>query len=134
MSAPPIYSALADLILIAHVALVLFVIAGEIVTLIGWARAWAWTRDLHFRMAHLLCIGIVVLETWFGVTCPLTTLENHLRRLAGEAGYPASFIGTWLDRLLFYNAPDWAFTTVYSLFALAVFATYFLYPPKFRHG
>ena len=134
MSVIPLYSTLADLTLIVHVALVLFVIAGQIVTLIGWARGWPWTRGLLFRMAHLLCIGIVVLETWLGVTCPLTTLENHLRRLAGEAGYPTSFIGTWLDRLLFYNAPDWAFTTVYSVFALAVLATYILYPPRFRHG
>jgi hypothetical protein len=134
MGAAPLYSTLADLILILHVTLVLFVIGGQIVTLIGWARTWAWTRGLLFRMAHLLCIGSVVLESWFGMTCPLTTLENHLRQLAGEAGYSASFIGTWLDRLLFYNAPDWAFTTVYSLFALVVLATYILYPPRFRHG
>jgi hypothetical protein len=129
-----LYSTLADLTLIAHVALVMFVVFGQLAILIGWARCWAWTRAAPFRLTHLASIVVVMLETWIGVACPLTVLENHWRQLAGQAGYQTSFIGTWLDRLLFYNAPDWLFTTLYTLFALAVLATYILYPPRFRHG
>lgn len=134
MSLPTLYTALADLTLIAHVALVIFVVCGQVVILIGWARGWAWTRGVLFRLAHLASIVVVMLETWFGVDCPLTVLENHWRQLAGQTGYQASFIGTWLDRLLFYDAPDWLFTALYSLFALAVLATFIRYPPRFRHG
>ena len=134
MSLPTIYNTLADLTLIAHVALVIFVVFGQLVILIGWARVWRWTRGALFRLTHLASIVVVMLETWFGAACPLTVLENHWRQLAGQAGYQASFIGAWLDRLLFYNAPDWLFTALYTLFALAVLATFILYPPRFRHG
>jgi hypothetical protein len=133
MTIPTPYNALADLTLIVHVALVMFVVFGQIAILIGWARAWAWTRGAMFRLMHLASIVVVMLETWVGVTCPLTALENHWRQLAGQAGYQTSFIGAWLDRLLFYNAPNWLFTTLYSLFTLAVLATFILYPPRFRH-
>ncbi len=131
---PTLYNTLADLILLVHMALVMFVLLGQGAILIGWARNWDWTRGVALRLAHLASIFFVMLETWFGVACPLTVLENHWRRLAGQTGYPASFIGSWLDRLLFYNAPDWLFTTVYTLFALAVLATFILYPPRFRHA
>jgi len=134
MSLPTLYSTLADLTLIAHFALVMFVVCGQFTILIGWARGWGWTRGALFRLTHLASIVVVMLETWFGVACPLTTLENHWRQLAGQAAYQTSFIGVWLDRLLFYTAPDWVFTTLYTLFALTVLATYILYPPRFRHG
>ena len=130
---PAFYSLLADLTLIGHATLVVFVLGGQIAILIGWARAWVWTRGALFRSVHLACIGSVMLEAWFGVTCPLTDLENNFRRLAGEAGYPATFIGSWLDRLLFYSAPEWVFIAAYTLFALVVLLTYLLYPPRFRH-
>ncbi len=134
MNLPMFYNMLADLILIVHVALVMFVVFGQCGILIGWARDWAWTRGVIFRVAHLAGIVVVMLETWFGVDCPLTILEDHWRQLAGQAGYQAGFIATWLDRLLFYNAPDWLFTALYTLFALAVLASFILYPPRFRHA
>jgi hypothetical protein len=134
MNHPTLYNTLADLVLIAHAALVGFVIFGQVAILIGWARGWPWTRGAVFRLMHLTSIVGVMLETWFGVACPLTVLESHWRGQAGQAGYETGFIGTWLDRLLFYAAPDWLFTTLYTLFALVVLATYILYPPRFRHG
>jgi len=134
MTSTSFYHWLADLTLLTHALLVAFVIGGELLTLIGWARTWAWTRERIFRFAHLGCILIVMLEAWFGVACPLTTLEDEWRRRAGEAAYSGSFISTWLDRLLFYSAPPWAFTLTYSLFAALVLATFLWYPPRPRHG
>lgn len=134
MTLPRLYNTLADLTLVAHVALVMFVLFGQLAILLGWARGWTRTRGALFRLTHLASIVVVMIETWFDVTCPLTALENHWRQLAGQAGYQTSFIGTWLDRLLFYNAPDWLFTTLYTLFALTVLATFILYPPRLRHG
>ena len=51
-----------------------------------------WVRGARFRYAHLAAIGVVVLQAWFGIECPLTTLESALRTRAGEAGYGMSFI------------------------------------------
>jgi hypothetical protein len=75
---------------------------------------------------------IVVLQSWLGVYCPLTLLESHLRQLTGAPGYPMSFIGYWLYRLLYYRAPWWMFTLVYSLFGLLVIAAWVGHPPRRR--
>jgi hypothetical protein len=87
---------------------------------------------LWFRLAHLGAIAIIVAETWFGVVCPLTTLEMWLRRKTGETTYAGSFIQHWLQRILYYDAPPWVFTLAYSLFALAVVATWWYFPPRTR--
>ena len=126
------YRLLADVTLSVHAGFVLFVLGGQILILIGWARRWSWTRNGIFRWSHLAGIGYVVLEAWFGIPCPLTILENKLRALTGDGMYEMSFIGYWLDRLLFYTAPEWVFTAVYSAFALIVGITFRAYPPR-RH-
>jgi hypothetical protein len=36
-----------------------------------------------------------------GAICPLTPLENHLRRLGGEAGYTGGFLAHYLSALLY---------------------------------
>lgn len=124
------YSLLADLILVVHAGYVLFIIGGQILILAGWTKNWQWPRNFWFRIVHLIAIGFVMLETWIGMTCPLTTLENLFRDKAGMAIYERSFIGEWINRLLFYDAPVWAFTLIYTLFFLLVFLTLWLYPPS----
>ena len=123
------YSLLADLILFVHAGYVLFIIGGQILILVSWIKNWQWPRNFWFRIVHLTAIGFVMLETWVGLVCPLTTLENLFREKAGMATYEKSFIGEWVSRLLFYDAPVWVFTLVYTLFFLLVFFTLWLYPP-----
>lgn len=125
-----LYAWLADGVLVLHASYVLFVVGGQLLIVAGWIRHWAWTRNGWFRWLHLGAIGFVVVEAWLGVRCPLTLLENNLRELAGSARYDMSFIGYWLGRLLFYTAPAWAFTLLYSLFGLLVVITLVLYPPR----
>ncbi len=126
------YGFLADAIVLIHALFVLFVVGGQILILAGWVGGWAWTRNRVLRIAHLAAIGFVVLETWLGIVCPLTLLENNLRSLAGQERYEMSFIGYWLNQLLFFSFPAWVFTLLYSLFFLLVAITYFLYPPQWR--
>jgi len=123
---------LADLLGMLHTLFVLFVVGGQILILAGWAAGWSYTRNFIFRIMHLAAIGFVVLETWFGILCPLTVIESDLRRQAGRAGLGDSFIGYWLDRLLYYQAPAWVFEAVYGVFGALVVATFVLYPPKRR--
>ncbi len=122
--------ALADATLVIHAAYVLFVLGGQLLILSGWVLGWRWTCRPVFRLLHLLAIAFVVLEAWFGVTCPLTRLENILRARADSATYDRSFLSYWLDRLIFYAAPDWIFTLIYTVFAALVILTWVAYPPR----
>ena len=64
------------------------------------------------------------------MVCPLTIWENALRRVAGENGYPGTFIGYWVGRLVYYEAPPWVFTVAYTLFGAIVLASWFLVKPR----
>ncbi|MCR4300045.1 MAG: DUF2784 domain-containing protein [Sulfuricaulis sp.] len=121
---------LADLTLGLHATFILFVVAGQCLILTGWALGWDWPRHRLFRWLHLLAIGFVVLETWFGVTCPLTSLESIFRNIGGVAEYENGFIRHWTQRLVFYSAPSWVFTLIYTVFAGFVGLSWFLYPPR----
>ncbi|MDH4101105.1 MAG: DUF2784 domain-containing protein [Nitrospirota bacterium] len=127
---PDFYNILADLTVALHALFVLFVVGGQALILTGWLRKWHWVRSLTFRLLHCAAILFVVISTWLGMICPLTTLENYLRRLAGTGAYEMSFIGYWLNRLLFYRAPDWAFILIYTVFGGLVVITYIVYPPQ----
>ncbi|MEO7336736.1 MAG: DUF2784 domain-containing protein [Caldimonas sp.] len=128
-----VYSRLADAVLVLHVGVVAFVVGGLVAIVLGRVRRWRWSDALGFRVAHLLAIGVVVAEAWFDVVCPLTTLEAALRARAHEATYGGSFIGHWLQRLIFYDAPPAVFTAAYSLFGLAVIASWWFFPPRRHH-
>jgi signal transduction histidine kinase len=124
------FSFLADLTVLVHAIFVLFVVGGQILIVVGWLRKWIFTQNIIFRWLHLAAIGYVVLESWLGITCPLTLLENYLRFLAGETSYHQSFIGYWVHYFLFYTAPPWVFTLVYSIFGSLVLFTFIMYPPR----
>ncbi len=122
---------LADATLVAHGSFIVFVVGGQTLILMGWACGWCWVRGALFRIAHLLAIGVVVLQAWLRVPCPLTVLEQHLRTLAGDSVYDGSFVAYWLHRLIFFDAPHWVFTTVYTLFGALVVLSFMGCPPKF---
>lgn len=123
---------LADAILVVHVLFVCFVVFGLVAVYLGYFLNWLWVRNLSFRLLHSLAIGIVVLQSWLGVICPLTIWEMALRKEAGAGTYAGSFIQHWLHQLLFYTAPEWVFMLLYSAFGLLVLASWFLVRPK-RH-
>ena len=127
-----IYALLADAILVLHALFVAFVVVGLVAILVGLWRRWGWVRNFWFRVAHLGAIGIVVLQAWAGVLCPLTIWENALRRASGEAGYAGSFIQHWLHRVLFWDAESWVFTVIYTAFGAAVVLTWLLGRPSPR--
>ena len=123
---------LADLVLVVHLGVVVFVVGGLVLVVAGNLRGWAWVNAWWFRLAHLGAIGVVVAESWLGITCPLTTLESWLRQQAGAAGYRQGFIADRLQAMLFYDAPPWVFGLGYSLFGLMVVAAWWTFPPRHR--
>jgi hypothetical protein len=124
------YRHLADLVLILHVSFVVFVIFGLMAILCGGICRWMWIRNPWFRSAHLAAIGIVVIQAWLGIICPLTTLEMHFREKAGDHIYDGTFIGHWLHKVLFFDAPPWAFILSYTLFGIAVIFSWLKLPPR----
>jgi polyferredoxin len=133
MLAEPPYRLFADVVLSLHFAVVVFVVGGLVLIIAGNLRGWRWVNAPWFRVAHLGAIGVVVAEVWLGITCPLTTLEVWLRAKAGAETYSVSFIEHWLQRLLFYKAPSWAFVLGYSVFGLLVLATWWYFPPRSKN-
>jgi hypothetical protein len=123
------YQLLADVVLAAHFAIVVFVVGGLVLIVAGNFYGWRFVNGWWFRLAHLAAIGVVVAQAWLGVVCPLTTLESWLRVQAGDAAYETSFVEHWLTSLLFYEAPAWVFTSAYTVFGIAVLAAWWRFPP-----
>lgn len=125
-----VYRLAADLVLYLHISFVIFVVAGLLCIVGGHLAGWHWIRNGWFRLAHLAAIGIVVLQAWLGVLCPLTILEMWLREKAGDAVYPGSFIAHWVEQILYHDAPAWVFTACYTAFGLLVLASWIWIRPR----
>ena len=125
-----LYLIAADAILFTHTLFVGFIVFGLVFIFVGKLRSWAWVRNPWFRYAHLAAIGVVVLQSWLGVICPLTTWEMALREKAGEAVYSGAFVAHWLESILYYQAPEWFFVVCYTVFGLLVAATWYWVRPR----
>ena len=129
------YRFAADLVLYLHVTFVAFVIGALVLIFIGRFAGWSWIRNGWFRLVHLIAIGIVVLQAWLGMICPLTTLEMWLRTKAGDAVYPGAFVAHWVQRILYYDAPAWVFALIYTAFGALVVASWvWIRPLPIRTG
>ena len=82
---------LADLVLLVHFAFVAFAILGGLLVF-HWERA---------RWIHLPVLAWGVAIELVGWICPLTPLENALRRAGGEAGYEGGFVEHYLVPILY---------------------------------
>ncbi len=122
MSSP----ALADLILVAHGAFVLFVVGGLAAIWIGIAARKRFAYNAGFRGAHLAAIAFVTAESLLGFMCPLTAWEDELR--GGNDGQ--GFIQRWVHAWLFWDVPYWFFTPAYVAFMLLVAWTWLRHPPR----
>ncbi|RLA56796.1 MAG: DUF2784 domain-containing protein [Gammaproteobacteria bacterium] len=120
----------ADAILLLHVLFVAFVIVGLVLIIFGGLRGWYWVRNLWFRVSHLIAIGIVVVQSWFGVICPLTIWEMALRPQAEGTTHSGTFISYWLGHILYYQLPPWVFVVSYTVFGVLVVACWLWVRPR----
>ena len=86
-----LYRWLADLVLVAHLAFVAFVALGGFLV-------WRWRR-LAWIHAPVALWGMAI--SYAGFTCPLTPLENWLRKLGGQPGYQGGFIEHYVTAALY---------------------------------
>jgi len=130
MDEKQLYALSADVVLYAHVLFVAFVVFSLVLVLIGKALAWSWVRNPWFRWAHVIAIAVVVIQSWLGLVCPLTTWEMELRAKAGDAVYSGSFVSHWVADFLYYRAPYWVFAVVYSIFGALVLVAWAWVAPR----
>lgn len=117
---------MADALLVVHFLIAAFIVAGLPLTWLGYFLGWKWIRNPAFRYLHLAAIAFVALEALLGYACPLTLWEDMLR----GGVRPESFVGRWVRQLLFYDAPEQLFTTLYVAWAVATIATLKVVPPR----
>jgi len=77
-----LYRVLADLVGLLHLAFILFALFGGLLAL-----RWRWMPWIHASAA----LWAAAIE-FFGWLCPLTPLENSLRRASGATGYAGGFV------------------------------------------
>lgn len=100
---------LADAVLLLHGLFVVWVVAGS--AAVCRHAAWAW---LH---APALAWGLWI--SFSGAVCPLTPLEQSLRRAAGQAGYEGGFVERYLTAAIY---PDGLTPTHQALLGALVLA------------
>ena len=89
------YGLLAQIVLVIHVAYILFAVFGGV-----WGLWWrkAWTVHLP-ALAWALAVELLILD------CPLTSLENRFRIAAGQSGYEAGFLDHFLTSMIYPGLP-----------------------------
>ena len=108
-----LYSLLAGALVVFHLAFTTFVVLGGF---LSWR--WRWMPFLHLPALAWGC--------WVEVShsiCPLTPLENHLRRLGGEAGYSEGFLAHYVVRVLYPPGLSWHIQWLLAGLLLLVNAT-----------
>jgi hypothetical protein len=85
------YRLLADFVVLLHLGFVLFVTLGGLL-------------GFRWRRAPLIHLPAVLWGVWIelsGGICPLTPLENWLRRQSGAGGYSGGFVEHYLLPVLY---------------------------------
>jgi polyferredoxin len=119
---------LADSVLVLHFFIAGFIVLGLIFVWTGALAGWRWIRNPWFRYLHVAAIAFVAAEALLGYACPLTVWEDLLR----GGVRPETFVGRWVQQLLYYNAPEWVFATLYCVWTAATLATLQYVPPRSR--
>ena len=127
-----VFSVLADAVVTIHALYVSFIVLGLIFILLGRVLGWSWVRNFWFRIVHLTMMGIVVVESLLGITCPLTTWEYSLRKAAAEPIDGGSFIARIAHQSIFVDASPAMFTVIYAAFFGALLMSLVLVPPRWR--
>jgi Protein of Unknown function (DUF2784) len=105
-----VYTLLADLVLVVHLAIVVFALLGGALVL----------RHPKVLWVHLpvLLWGVVV--EWADWICPLTPLENYFLHLGGKAGYTGDFVARFVSRVLYPEHLTLSLRYVLGLILIAV--------------
>lgn len=117
-------SILSDGVLIVHFAWILFIILGFPIALAF--------RMRRLRIFHTVALVGTVIMQLAGTICPLTDLEEFLRRAAAPGfSYGGSFVVSWLRRLIYIEDIGVSLIIIYiftGIYLAFVILSYFLLP------
>lgn len=105
------YGALADAVVVIHLAFIVFVAIGGLL-------AWRWPGLVALHLPSLVWAAAIVT---IGFTCPLTPLEKFLRARAGEPGYAGGFVDRYVEGVVY---PESLTPWLRALVAVLVVAGY----------
>lgn len=100
----------ADLIVVLHTAFVAFVVGGGFL-------AWRWRKLVWVHVPAALWGAAIEFAGWI---CPLTPLENALRRQAGQTGYEGGFVEHYLIPVLYPSGLTASMRVGLGLFVVVV--------------
>jgi hypothetical protein len=123
------YRILADLVVGLHFLFVLFVVAGGFLVL-------RWPKVAFVHLPAAVWGAAIEFAGWI---CPLTPLENSLRRQAGQSGYSTGFIEHYLLPVLYPSALTRDIQILLGVLVLAVNVAVYAYTirrrdPSLRSG
>jgi len=81
----------ADVVVLVHLAFILFVAAGGLLV-------FRWPKLAWVHVPAVVWGGLIELAGWI---CPLTPLENRLRGTAGEAAFAGGFIDRYIMPIVY---------------------------------
>jgi hypothetical protein len=119
---------LAVAVLIAHLVVIAFNVLGLIVIpLGGWLR-WRFVRVRWWRLLHLGMLAVVALQALVGRACILTIMQETM--VGAETRTP--LIVGFVNRVIYWPLPLWAFTAIYVLVCVYAAALWWIVPPTSR--
>ena len=118
-----IYRLAAELVLAVHFLFVAFVVIGGLLVL-------RWPRVAYLHIPAAIWGAAIEFAGWI---CPLTPLERHLRRLAGESAYSTGFIEHYILPLLYPAALTSNIQLLLGLFVIAINVAIYVYVYRRRN-
>ena len=108
---------LAQAVLALHLVVIAFNVAGLVVIPLGARLGWRIVRLRWLRGLHLASWVVVAAQAALGRACFLTDWQGAL---SGD-GAEDPMVMRWVNGLIYWPLPMWAFTAMYlTLFALVV--------------
>jgi hypothetical protein len=105
-----LYRVFADLVIVVHLAFVLFAVLGGLLVL-------RWKRCAWLHVPAVLWAALIEFAGW---VCPLTPLENWLRVRGGAIVYRSSFVEHYILPLLYPAVLTRRLQIVLGLFVLGI--------------
>ena len=116
---------IADIVLMFHFTIVIFITFGFFLIPIGYKSNWIWVKNFKLRIFHCGMMLCITLEALLGITCPLTSIENNLRGIDKTT----SFISYWINQIIYWDLPSQFFIILYCAVLIWTFLLWKFFPP-----
>lgn len=115
----------AGAILTLHLAVIAFNVFGLVAVPLGAWRGWGFVRVRWWRALHLASLAVVALQALLGRACFLTIWQDE----ASGAAHEDPLIMRFVNSLVYWPLPTWAFTAAYVALFAYVLALWRWVPP-----